>query len=60
MADIFADKLSKLGFALPEGHTPPFEMLVREFETRFDLSLPDDYRSFLVYHGGVHGIATCP
>ena len=60
MADIFADKLAMLGFALPEGGCPPSEMLVREFERRFDLKLPVDFRSFLVRHGGVRGMAVCP
>jgi hypothetical protein len=42
MADVaFANKLASLGFALPEGHTPPSEKLVREFEQRFSLSSTD-------------------
>jgi hypothetical protein len=60
MAETFADKLAALGFALPEGHTPPSEKLVREFERRFSLDLPADFRSFLVRHGGVQGDAVCP
>jgi hypothetical protein len=60
MTHHFADKLGKLGFALPEGHTPPSEELVRSFERRFSLNLPFDFRSFLVRHGGVRGTAVCP
>jgi hypothetical protein len=33
--------------------------LVREYEARFALLLPSDYRAFLVHHGGVVGSATC-
>lgn len=60
MADAVADKLAALGFALPEGHTPPSEGLVRKFEARFGLDLPADFRAFLVRHGGVAGTAVCP
>lgn len=60
MADRFADKLTKLGIALPEGDTPPSEALVRKFERRFHLNLPADYRSFLAQHGGAYGDASCP
>jgi hypothetical protein len=60
MAEAFADKLAALGFALPEGHTPPSEKLVRAFERRFRLNLPADFRSFLICHGGVQGTAVCP
>src|SRR5262245_52896043 len=60
MDDLFSDKLARLRFALPEGHTPPSEELVREFERRFDLNLPADFRSFLIRHGGVRGTAVGP
>jgi hypothetical protein len=59
MSDTFAKQLAALGFALPEGDTPPSEELVREFERRFDLNLPVDFRSFLARHGGVRGTAVC-
>jgi hypothetical protein len=60
MADICADKLAALGITLPKGHTLPSETLVRQFEERFDLDLPADFRSFLVHHGGKRGDAVCP
>jgi hypothetical protein len=60
VADTFADKLAALRFALPEGDTPPSERLVGAFERRFGLSLPADFRTFLVRHGGFKGEAVCP
>lgn len=60
MRDIIGEKLASLGFALPEGSTPPSESLVREFEDRFGVALPPDFRSFLVRHGGARGTAVCP
>ncbi len=60
MADVYAEKLAMLGFALPEGDTPSSKKLVREFERRFSVTLPDDFRSFLVQHGGVQGTAVSP
>src|SRR6516164_5792212 len=60
MADSFQDKLSALGFALPKGHATPSEKLVCAFEGRFRLTLPADFRSFLVLHGGVQGTAETP
>jgi hypothetical protein len=59
VASRFASKLTTLGFELPEWCNPPSEQLVREYEKRFDLTLPTDYREFLVYHGGVVGTANC-
>lgn len=50
--DEFATKLANLGFALPKWRLPASEELVREFEERFSLNLPSDYRSFLVRYGG--------
>jgi SMI1 / KNR4 family (SUKH-1) len=55
----FAAKLESLGFSLPGWCLPPTEQLVREYETRLGLTLPADYREFLVHHGGVDGSATC-
>ena len=52
MADKFAAKLLEFGFELPHWCDPPSEALVVEFEERFDLRLPADYREFLVHHGG--------
>src|SRR5262245_54689662 len=60
MADRFSEKLSTLGFKLSKGSKPPSEQLVREFERRFKLHLPADYREFLVNHGGVCQDARCP
>jgi hypothetical protein len=60
MADIFSTKLAALGFKLPDGHIAPSEEFVKEFEKRFNLTLPRDFRAFLVAHGGVRGLATCP
>ncbi len=59
MEDFFTNKMASLGFALPEGSTPPSEELVAEFEQRFELELPKDFRTFLVKLGGVRGIAAC-
>ncbi len=50
--DRFATKLANLGFELPNWCLPPSEVLVREFEERFSLTLPSDYRSFLGGYGG--------
>ena len=55
----FASKLNTLGFELPEWCLLPSEMLVREYEKRFELTLPSDYREFLIHHGGVIGNANC-
>lgn len=60
MMDRLSDKMMALGFTLPKGHTPPSEVLVQSFERRFGLTLPDDYRSFLVRLGGIVGTAVCP
>lgn len=57
--DAFADKLAAIGFELPQG-APASEELVREFERRFELRLPGDYRSFLARYGGAYGNADCP
>jgi hypothetical protein len=59
MPSRFASKLASLEFTLPEWCLPPSEQLVREYEKRFGLSLPADYREFLVHHGGVIGTANC-
>lgn len=59
MPSRFASKLTNLGFALPEWCELPSDALVREYETRFALNLPSDYREFLVHHGGVVGSANC-
>lgn len=60
--DTFATKLADLGFKLPKWHIPSSEALVREFEERFSLNLPSDYRSFLVRFGGFWAGdgASCP
>jgi len=50
--DEFAAKLASLGFELPKWQLPPSEALVVEFEKSFSLSLPTDYRGFLVKYGG--------
>jgi len=61
MADQFAAKLNKLGFRLPNWCYPPTEGLVAAFEQRFSVILPQDYREFLVAHGGVClGSGLCP
>jgi hypothetical protein len=59
VASRFAVKLASLGFKLPWWCKAPSELLVREYEERFGLTLPDDYREFLVHHGGVVGCAVC-
>jgi len=56
----YATKLESLGFKLPKWCLPPSEALVCEFEIRFSLNLPPDYRDFLVHYGGVVGDAACP
>lgn len=43
MRDIIGEKLASLGFALPEGSTPPSESLVKEFEDRFGVTLPPTF-----------------
>jgi hypothetical protein len=50
--DEFGAKLASLGFELPKWQLPPSEALVVEFEKRFTLTLPSDYRCFLVRCGG--------
>lgn len=59
MSGRFTAKLELLGFTLPEWAIPPTEALVREYESQFELTLPSDYREFLVRHGGVSGNAKC-
>ena len=59
MQSRFASQLTNLGFTLPEWCRAPSEPLVREYEARFALALPADYREFLVHHGGVVGSADC-
>lgn len=60
MKDKYAPKLKSLSFKLDDDCVPPSEELVAEFEQRFSLHLPADYREFLVQHGGATGEATCP
>lgn len=61
MQSNFTSKLESLGFKLPEWCIPPSNTLISEFEKRFSLTLPADYRDFLVYYGGgVIGSANCP
>lgn len=60
MASRFTAKLDGLGFSLPEWCIPPVEELVEAYEQRFNLNLPDDYREFLVHHGGIIGTGVCP
>jgi hypothetical protein len=50
--DPFAKKLKDLGFELPDWCEPPSEELVAQFEKRFSVSLPPDYREFLLRHAG--------
>jgi hypothetical protein len=59
MPSQFASTLASLGFELPEWCLPPSEPLVRGYEAQFALTLPADYREFLVHHGGVIGSASC-
>jgi SMI1 / KNR4 family (SUKH-1) len=59
MADAIAAKMDETGFELPEWAVAPNETLVREFEDKFGLSLPEEYREFLVKHGGKFGGANC-
>lgn len=55
----FASKMTSLGFELPEWCVQPSEQMVSEYEARFALALPADYREFLFHHGGVIGAANC-
>jgi hypothetical protein len=55
----YAAKLSALGFEVPERCIPPSEELVCQFEQRFQLKLPADFRKFLAHHGGAEGGALC-
>src|SRR5262249_51576189 len=60
MPDQFASKLHELGFRMPHWCDPPSEALVADFEKAFRLTLPSDYRAFLMNHGGIdHGEALC-
>lgn len=58
--DKFAAKLAALGYKASKRCLPPSEKLVAEYEKRFSLSLPADYREFLTKHGGAEGTADCP
>jgi hypothetical protein len=58
--DKFGTKLEALGYKLSKQCIPASEKLVREYEKKFSLILPDDYREFLANHGGVDGTAICP
>lgn len=60
MQSRFAAKLNALDFTLPHWCDPPSEELVSQFERRFGVTLPADYREFLICHGGVTGEARCP
>jgi hypothetical protein len=60
MQDKLAAKIESLGFKLPKWNLPPTEDLVCEFEKRFGLTLPADFRGFLVRYGGVSANASCP
>jgi hypothetical protein len=51
--------MKDLGFELPEWCVPPSEAMVHAFESRFSLDLPNDYREFLLHHGGKFGDARC-
>lgn len=59
MPSRFASQLATLGFDFPEWCLPPSDELVRNYERQFALSLPSDYREFLVYHAGATGYTTC-
>ncbi len=60
MVDTTAHKLAAArGSQFRKARPHPPERLVREFEHRFGLNLPADFRSFLVQHGGVRGTARC-
>jgi hypothetical protein len=60
MPSPFSSKLRELGFRLPHWCDLPSESLVLDFENRFEVTLPADYREFLVHHGGVvYGNAIC-
>lgn len=59
MVSRFASKLASLGFELSDGYKVPSERMVCEYETRLALTLPPDYREFLVHHAGVIGSAIC-
>jgi hypothetical protein len=59
MGNRLAVKLKDLGFAFREGKVLPSESLVKDFERRFSLNLPSDFRSFLVECGGMVGGASC-
>lgn len=56
----YTTRLRKLGFELPDWCSEPSEDAVQEYEARFSLRLPTDYREFLAHHGGVVGDAECP
>lgn len=53
-------KLQALGFERPKWCVKPSEKRVRAFEAQFKLTLPADYRAFLVKRSGVTGSALCP
>src|SRR5581483_5530492 len=55
----WAEKLQALGYAVPEWCIPPTEALVADYERRVGLTLPADYRHFLVGFGGAAGSAVC-
>jgi len=59
MASKFSHRLTELRFETTNRCIAPNEYLVKEYEDEFDLSLPDDYREFLVHHAGIEGTATC-
>jgi hypothetical protein len=61
--DPFAKKMKDLGFELPHWCEPPSDELIAQFEKRFRVSLPADYREFLLRHGGKvssGGNVVCP
>lgn len=56
----FSDILASLGAKPSRRRVSPTEALVRGVETEFGLTLPADYRAFLLAHGGTSVEAEAP
>jgi SMI1/KNR4 family protein SUKH-1 len=55
-----SEKLRRAGVEIPKWCIPPSEVLVSEFEREFCVTLPADYRAFLLEHGGCALNASVP
>lgn len=56
----YTSKLDQLNFEFSKQCKKPSEKLIKKFEKKFGLKLPEDYRLFLLNNAGKSGSAVCP